>query len=156
MKKPVLVVGAGFSGSVIARILAEDGWQIIIKEKRDHIGGNAYDFVNKHGIRVHKYGPHIFHTNNKKIVDWLSQFTDWEIYQHKVKAQLTSGEYVTLPPNIDTAERVGKENIVDIFFDRIQKKCGVLRSKILIRQFSNECLLDQTIMSYISPTININ
>ena len=70
----ILIIGAGFAGSVLARQLAEAGFNITIYEKRDHIGGNAYDYVNEHGIRVHKYGPHIFHTNAKHVVDWITKF----------------------------------------------------------------------------------
>jgi UDP-galactopyranose mutase len=121
-EKSILVVGAGFSGSVIARILAENGYKVKLIDRREHIGGNAYDYVNEHGIRVHKYGPHIFHTNNATVVDWLSQFTEWVEYEHKVKAQLANGDFVTLPPNIETAEKVGKENIIDIFFRPYTKK----------------------------------
>jgi UDP-galactopyranose mutase len=110
-----LVVGAGFSGAVLARELAEKNHQVTIIEKRSHIGGNAFDFINEHGIRVHKYGPHLFHTNNKVVFDWLSRFTDWVPYKHKVKAILNNGQYVTLPVNKHTSKLVGKENIIETF-----------------------------------------
>lgn len=102
----VLVVGAGFTGATIARILAENGVQVDIIDQRDHIGGNAYDCVNEHGITVHKYGAHIFHTNNQRVFDWLSQFIPWVPYEHRVKAMLSTGELVTFPPNNETLERV--------------------------------------------------
>ena len=120
--KKILVVGAGFSGATIARHLAEAGFQVEVIDKRPHIGGNAYDFVSNSGIRIHKYGPHIFHTNNEKVFNWLSQFTKWLPYQHKVKAQLADGQYVTLPVNKETAEIVGKENVIDTFFRPYTKK----------------------------------
>jgi len=113
--KSILIVGAGFSGAVIARELAEAGHKCTIIDKRYHIGGNAYDYECS-GIRIHKYGPHLFHTNNKEVVDWLSQFTEWVDYQHKVKAQLSDGRYVTLPVNKETKEIVGEDNILDTFF----------------------------------------
>jgi len=113
--KSILIVGAGFSGAVIARELAEAGHKCTIIDKRHHIGGNAYDYECS-GIRIHKYGPHLFHTNNKEVVDWLSQFTEWVDYQHKVKAQLSDGRYVTLPVNKETKEIVGEDNILDTFF----------------------------------------
>jgi len=113
--KSILIVGAGFSGAVIARELAEAGHNCTIIDKRHHIGGNAYDYECS-GIRIHKYGPHLFHTNNKEVVDWLSQFTEWVDYQHKVKAQLSDGRYVTLPVNKETKEIVGEDNILDTFF----------------------------------------
>jgi UDP-galactopyranose mutase len=111
-----LVVGAGFSGAVIARKLADAGKKIVVIDKRSHVAGNAYDFINPHGIRVHKYGPHLFHTSNLKVVQWLSNFCEWTDYQHKVKALLADGRYVTLPVNKETCEIVGKENIINTFF----------------------------------------
>ena len=83
-----LVIGAGFAGATVARLVAEAGHRVVVMDKRDHIAGNAYDYENEHGIRIHKYGPHLFHTNNKKVFDFLSQFTEWVEYKHKVKAQL--------------------------------------------------------------------
>ncbi|VUD56657.1 UDP-galactopyranose mutase [Thalassocella blandensis] len=118
-----LVVGAGFSGAVIARELAEANVHVTLIEKRDHIAGNAYDEVNQEtGIRYHKYGPHIFHTNNEKVFVWLSKFTDWINYEHKVKAILDSGETVVIPPNLETIERLGKENVLDILYRPYTKK----------------------------------
>jgi UDP-galactopyranose mutase len=117
-----LVVGAGFSGVVIARELAEAGHKVVVIDKRTHIAGNAYDYVNEYGIRVHKYGPHLFHTSNQVVFDWLSKFTDWVPYKHKVKAQLEDGRYATLPVNRETKEMVGAENVLDIFFRPYTKK----------------------------------
>jgi UDP-galactopyranose mutase len=109
----ILVVGAGFSGTVVARQLAEAGHKIHVIDKRDHLAGNAYDYVNNIGLRVHKYGPHIFHTSNEKVVAWLSRFTDWVEYKHKVKALLSDGQYVTLPINSKTIEVVGRDNLME-------------------------------------------
>ena len=102
--------------------LANDGHQVTLIDERDHIGGNAYDYTNEHGIRIHKYGPHIFHTSNEKVYDWITQFGEWVEYKHKVKAQLSNGEYVTLPVNKLTKEIVGEENILDIFYRPYTKK----------------------------------
>lgn len=118
----ILVVGAGFSGAVVARECASAGHLVKVIDKRNHIGGNAYDYIDENGIRIHKYGPHLFHTNNEKVVQWLSQFTEWVPYQHKVKAQLNDGTYVTLPVNKETKEIVGEENVLDIFFRPYTKK----------------------------------
>jgi len=112
----ILIVGAGFSGATIARLLAENGHKVMVIDQRKHIAGNAYDFTNDLGIRVHQYGPHLFHTNNKKVYDFLGQFTEWVEYKHKVKAQLSDGRYVTLPVNKETKAIVGEENVIDIFF----------------------------------------
>ena len=88
----VLVAGAGFAGAVAARALAEAGKQVLVLERRDHIGGNAYDCLDEAGVLIHRYGPHIFHTNNKEVYDWLSRFTWWRDYQHKVIANIPNGE----------------------------------------------------------------
>jgi len=118
----ILVVGAGLSGAVVSRELAETGCKVTVIDKRDHIAGNAFDYTNEHGIRVHKYGPHLFHTRNEKIYKYLGRFTEWVPYYHKVKAQLEDGRYVTLPVNKETKEIVGEENILDTFFRPYTKK----------------------------------
>ena len=88
----VLVAGAGYAGAVAARALAEQGKKVLVLERRDHIGGNAYDCPDEAGVLIHKYGPHIFHTNNKEVFDWLSRFTQWRDYQHRVIANIPNGE----------------------------------------------------------------
>ena len=118
----ILVVGAGFSGAIISRELAEAGHKVTIIDERNHIGGNAYDYVNQHGIRVHKYGPHLFHTNNERVFTYISKFTDWVEYKHKVKAQLSDGRYVTLPINRETKDAVGEDKVIDIFIRPYTKK----------------------------------
>ena len=118
----ILVVGAGLSGATVARELADSGYNVHVIDRRNHIAGNAYDYINEHGIRVHKYGPHLFHTNNETVFKWLSRFTDWVEYKHKVKALLKDGQYVTLPVNKKTKEIVGKEIVLDIFFRPYTKK----------------------------------
>lgn len=97
-----LIVGAGFSGCVLAeRIATVLGKKCLIVEKRSHIGGNAYDYYNEHGILVHKYGPHIFHTNSPKVVEYLSQFTEWNQYEHKVLANV-DGKNIPVPFNLNS------------------------------------------------------
>ena len=84
-----LIIGAGYAGAVAARELAERGGRrVLVLERRDHIGGNAYDCPDAHGVLIHQYGPHIFHTSNKRVFDWLSRFTGWRRYQHRVLANL--------------------------------------------------------------------
>ena len=84
----VLVVGAGYAGSVCARCLAESGKRVRVLERRPHVAGNAYDRLDQAGVLIHQYGPHIFHTNDKKVYDWLSRFTQWRDYQHRVVADI--------------------------------------------------------------------
>ena len=88
----VLVVGAGYAGAVAARALAEKGKRVLVLERRDHVAGNAYDRPDQAGVLIHQYGPHIFHTNNKTVFDWLSRFTKWRDYQHRVVADIPDGQ----------------------------------------------------------------
>ena len=88
----VLVVGAGYAGAVAARALAEKGKRVLVLERRSHVAGNAYDRPDEAGVLIHQYGPHIFHTNNKRVFDWLSRFTKWRDYQHRVVADIPDGQ----------------------------------------------------------------
>ena len=83
-----LVVGAGYAGTVTARALAENGRRVLVLERRDHVAGNAYDRPDQAGVLIHQYGPHIFHTNDKRVFDWLSRFTQWRDYRHRVIANI--------------------------------------------------------------------
>jgi len=97
-----LIVGAGFAGSVVAERLASQlGKRVLLIDKRPHIGGNTYDYKNELGVLVHQYGPHIFHTSSQKVVDYLSHFTHWRPYEHRVLAQV-DGKLLPIPINLDT------------------------------------------------------
>lgn len=101
-----VVVGAGMAGSVIARRIAEEkNEQVLIIEKRNHIGGNCYDYYDDAGILVHKYGPHIFHTNSRAVWQWLGRFTDWRVYQHRVRAYV-DGRTVPMPITVETVNEL--------------------------------------------------
>jgi len=101
-----LVVGAGFAGSVLAeRIASQRGETVLIIDRREHIGGNAYDCYDDAGILIHRYGPHIFHTNAQSIVDYLSQFTAWRPYEHRVLSAVDS-KLLPIPINLDTINRL--------------------------------------------------
>jgi UDP-galactopyranose mutase len=88
-----LIVGAGFAGSVVARELAESGRRVLVVDRRPHIGGNAHDEVDAHGVLIHPYGPHIFHTNSQRVFDWLSRFTAWLPYEHRVRSVVQGVAY---------------------------------------------------------------
>ena len=98
----VLVVGAGFAGAVYARTLAEHGLRVDVIDRRPHIAGNAYDEMAPTGVRVHRYGPHLFHTNMKPVVDWVSRFGAFVPYEHRVEALLPDERYAPLPINRNT------------------------------------------------------
>ncbi|PCJ96677.1 MAG: hypothetical protein COA52_01370 [Hyphomicrobiales bacterium] len=120
--KKILIIGAGFTGATIARTLAEAGYSVEIVDKRDHVAGNAYDYkCSGNGLRMHKYGPHIFHTNNEKVYKFINRFCELDNYRHKVKAEF-NGEYFTLPPNKDLKKRFTTDEILDIFFKPYTKK----------------------------------
>lgn len=96
-----LIVGAGFAGSVCARVLADAGWQVQIIDRRPHVGGNAFDHLDENGVLVHPYGPHIFHTRSRDVLKFLSRFTLWRFYEHRVLASV-EGKLLPMPINRTT------------------------------------------------------
>jgi UDP-galactopyranose mutase len=127
-----LVVGAGFAGATIAeRLAAHGGKKVLICDKRPHIGGNAYDHYDDAGILVHKYGPHIFHTNSREVYDYLSRFTDWRPYQHRVLA-CVDGQLLPIPINLDTVNRLYGTNFtsfdLEAFFASAAEHVPVVRT----------------------------
>jgi len=113
MANSILVVGAGFAGAVAARSLAEAGHAVQVIDQRPHLAGNAYDEIDAQGIRVHRYGPHLFHTSNREVVEWLSRFTAWDPYDHRVSALLPDGTHAPLPINRATLAAVCREAVPD-------------------------------------------
>lgn len=132
-----LIVGAGFAGSVLAERLAHiAGKKVLIIDKRNHIGGNAFDHYNKDGILVHKYGPHIFHTNSREVFDYLGNFTDWRPYQHKVLASV-DGQLLPIPINLTTINNMyglalSSDQLEGFFSERAIKKTPVLTSEDVV------------------------
>ena len=101
-----IVIGSGFAGAVAARELAEKkGQRVLVIDARSHIGGNCYDYRDEHGILIHQYGPHIFHTNIKRVYDYLSRFTEWYSYRHEVVGNIY-GKELPIPFNLNTLEMV--------------------------------------------------
>ena len=106
MQYDALVVGAGYAGAITARRLAEDGGKkVLVLERREHVAGNAYDGLDEAGILIHQYGPHIFHTNDRRVFDYLSRFTKWRRYQHRVIANLPRDNPEVVPAHKTTDGR---------------------------------------------------
>ncbi|MDR0484706.1 MAG: UDP-galactopyranose mutase [Alphaproteobacteria bacterium] len=105
MKYDYLIVGAGYAGAVYARLAADKGLKVLLIDKREHIGGNAYDSYDEGGILIHNYGPHIFHTNSKRVWDFLSQFTKWNYFQHWVLTSV-DGQLLPMPINVNTINKL--------------------------------------------------
>src|SRR6478752_2961186 len=131
MKTDILVVGAGFSGSVVAERLANHGFDVVVVDKRPHIGGNAHDVQDAHGILIHPYGPHIFHTNGVRIAEYLSRFTQWRFYEHRVLAKV-GDVLVPMPINIDTVNRVYglslTEATIGAFFESVRERRSPIKT----------------------------
>ncbi len=119
----VLIIGAGPAGIVSGRKLAESGKKIFIIEKKRHIAGHCYDEVTEYGIFVHKYGPHIFHTDFKDVWDFLSNFTEWNYYQHKVLGSI-DGNLVPIPFNFNTIENLYPNHMVDSLTKKLVDEFG--------------------------------
>jgi UDP-galactopyranose mutase len=125
-----LIVGAGFAGAVVAeRLAAGAGKKVLIVDKRPHIGGNAYDCYDEAGILVHKYGPHIFHTNSRDVFDYLSRFTAWRPYQHRVRA-MVDGQLLPIPINLDTVNRLYGLNLTSFQVEEFFQSVAEPRSEI--------------------------
>jgi len=127
-----LIVGAGFAGSVLAERLARgSGKKVLLVDRRPHIGGNAYDGYNEAGILVHRYGPHIFHTNSREVFEYLSGFTAWRPYEHRVRASV-DGQLVPIPINLDTINRLYHLRLssqgVERFFAAVAEPREVIRT----------------------------
>ncbi|MDX2052846.1 MAG: UDP-galactopyranose mutase [Polyangiaceae bacterium] len=131
-----LVVGAGFAGSVLAERLASDlNKRVLIVDKRPHVAGNAYDHYDDHGILVHKYGPHIFHTNSADVFSYLSRFTEWRDYQHRVLAQV-DGQLVPIPINLNTINQLRGTQLnpdeLEQFFESVREKRSAKTSEDVV------------------------
>lgn len=127
----ILIVGAGFAGATCARTLAEAGHRVVVIDRRAHIAGNAFDRTDAHGVLVHQYGPHIFHTNSEKVWAFLSRFTAWRPYEHRVLAQVDDDLY-PIPVNRTTVNRLYgltlDETGVARFFEQVRESREPLRT----------------------------
>ena len=119
-----IIIGAGFAGSVLAERIANDqGKKVLILEQRNHIGGNAFDSYDENGILIHNYGPHLFHTKVKKVWDYLSNFTDWNIYHHKVLGVI-DGKRVPIPFNLNTISQLFPEKLATRLEEKLINQFG--------------------------------
>lgn len=119
-----VIIGAGFAGLTLAeRLASQQNQKVLVIEQRQHIGGNAYDCYDKHGVLIHQYGPHIFHTRSKEVWDYLSQFTDWHHYEHRVLAKV-DGHEVPIPFNLNTIDQVLPSDLAARLKDKLVKLLG--------------------------------
>jgi len=145
MKKyDLMIVGAGFAGSVVAERLAfSTNKKILLIDKRPHVAGNAYDYHDESGVLIHKYGPHIFHTKDSEVVRYLSKFTDWRHYEHRVMA-VVDGEHYPMPINRTTINKLYKLDLdeagVKAFFDKVKVNLSEINNSedAVISQVGNE------------------
>lgn len=143
--KKALVIGAGIVGSVIARQLAEkENAQITVWERRDHIGGNMYDYVDEHGIRVHQYGPHIFHTNNEEVWNYICRYGEWEPFK-LVCGAVIDGICTPTAFNYKTIDLFYSEEEAKTIKEHIQKKFGNRLSATVVELLDCE---DEVIRGY--------
>lgn len=131
MQYDYLIIGAGFAGAVCAEQLASAGKTVLLIDKRPHIGGNAYDTRDENGVLIHPYGPHIFHTNSKRIIEYLSRFTEWRFYEHRVLA-VVEGDTYPIPINRTTINRLYgldlSEEQVEGYLDSVREKREPIRT----------------------------
>ncbi|CDT19441.1 UDP-galactopyranose mutase [Sphingobacterium sp. PM2-P1-29] len=147
-----LIVGCGFAGAVLAERLAEEGNKVLIVDKRDHIAGNAYDYYNEEGILIHKYGPHIFHTNSEEVFRYLSRFTEWRPYEHRVLGSV-DGLLVPIPINLTTInELYGKnltsDEVTDFLASKAEKRNPILTSEDVVVNIVGKELYEKFFKGY--------
>lgn len=134
-----LIVGAGFSGLVIAEQLSNAGWKCVIVDKRAHVGGNAYDYRDEAGVLIHPYGPHYFRTNSPRIVEYLTRFTDWHPVEYQVKS-FSDDRYWTFPINLDTFEELlGRPSTTEEFESWLEER----REPVEVPKNSEEVIVSQ-------------
>lgn len=133
-----LIVGAGFAGAVLAERMARHaGKSVLLIDRREHVGGNAYDHFDDAGILVHRYGPHIFHTNSPQVFEYLSQFTSWRAYEHRVLASV-EGKLVPVPINLDTVNLIyglkltTEQQVEEFFAARAETRTAIRTSEDVV------------------------
>ncbi len=138
MNYNVIICGAGLAGAAAARLMSEKGKNVLVLEKLPHVGGSVYDEYDAAGILIHKYGPHIFHTNNKDVFDFLSRFTEWLPYYHKVLAKI-NGEYLPVPFNISALRKTYGEEKAASMLSAMKTEFGTDTVSVMaLRDSKNE------------------
>ena len=145
-------MGAGFAGSVCARELAEAGHSILVVDRRNHIAGNAFDVKDEHGILIHQYGPHIFHTNSERIFNYLSKYTEWYQYEHRVRGVVEGIEY-PFPINRDTLNQLYNLDLTEMqaseFYEKVREpKERVLSSEDVVLNSVGRDLYEKFFLNY--------
>jgi UDP-galactopyranose mutase len=156
----VLVAGAGFAGAVIAERLASAGRTVLVIDRRDHIAGNAYDYPDAHNLLVHRYGPHLFHTNSDAVFEYLSRFTGWRAYEHRVKVSL-DGKLYPLPINQETINQLYGLNLdeagVEAFLASVREnRSPVLTSEDVVLNAVGRELCDKIFRGYTRKQWNLD
>ena len=131
-----LVVGSGFSGATVARLLADRGEKVTVIDKKDHVAGNCFDYRDDNNIMIHKYGSHIFHTSSKKVWDFVRRFTDFNLYMHKVKG-IIDGIEAPIPFNLNTLHMVFPKTMADRLEEKLVKTYGYGK-KVPILEFQKQ------------------
>jgi len=155
-----LIIGCGFAGSVLAERLANEGKRILIVDKRNHIAGNAYDYYNKEGILIHKYGPHIFHTNSEDVFKYLSKFTEWRPYEHRVLGSV-DGQLVPIPINLTTINKLYGKNltsdeVVEFLASKAELRKPVLTSEDVVLNVVGKELYEKFFRGYTKKQWNLD
>ncbi len=156
-----LIVGAGLAGATMAeRLATQSGKKVLLIDKRNHVGGNTYDYYNSDGILVHKYGPHIFHTNSKDIFDYLGHFTQWRPYEHRVLASV-DGMLLPIPINLNTInEMYGlrlNSSEVDAFLEsKAEKRSNIVTSEDVVINKVGKELYEKFFKGYTKKQWNLD
>lgn len=138
MKKyDVIIIGSGFAGSVMAERFASIDKSVLVLEKRAHFAGNMFDYVDNKGVRVHQYGPHIFHTNRLEVIEYLSRFTEWYPYEHKVLGQVND-KFVCIPFNLTSIEESFEPEVAKRLIDRLVETYGMEKKVTILELRKNE------------------
>lgn len=151
----VIITGSGFAGSTLARKFADDGKKVLIIEKRNQIAGNMYEETLDNGVRVHKYGPHIFHTNNKEVFDFLQNYSDWYFYEHKVLGKI-DGKLVPIPFNFKSLELLFKQDKVNLIKEKLLSKYPNVEKVSILDLINDEDELIKEFGTYVYNKVFVN